>query len=269
MKTYEVLLEIAETDLKAAKCLYEAQLYPHAVFYLQQFTEKVIKSIGSFCLELTPEQLKREIGHLPIRIFILFLRKGFDELKTHKLQFESEPKTPVLNDLWKSINEAVRGYRLLEKYHENPDTIIKSELHNVLDQLQERTSTNILDSNTESKIDKLLLELLPMHYHAHLDHPRVVLKELILQLIDIISPLAFLILILPSNCVQDTRYPTNNATPFKKYNEESELIKSFNEIVEICRFILKNLPKLFVEFNKAEAVWKKLPTQELGITKES
>lgn len=46
MSFAETLFEIARTDLEAAKCLFEQELYPQAVFYLQQSVEKATKSFG-------------------------------------------------------------------------------------------------------------------------------------------------------------------------------------------------------------------------------
>lgn len=57
--------ELSKKDLSASKALYDAKLYPQAVFHMQQAVEKGVKSVGLLmCLAPpTTDVLVRDLGH--------------------------------------------------------------------------------------------------------------------------------------------------------------------------------------------------------------
>jgi len=61
------LIEVAESDFKAAKLLMNNKLYPHALFHVEQGFEKLLKGILVAMGLTEPKDLKREIGHLVVR----------------------------------------------------------------------------------------------------------------------------------------------------------------------------------------------------------
>ncbi len=64
MKLSKTLLEIAKKDLEAAKCLYEKELYPQAIFYLQQSVEKAAKSFAIMTNMIKEDEVKA-VWHYP------------------------------------------------------------------------------------------------------------------------------------------------------------------------------------------------------------
>jgi len=57
------LIEVAESDLKAAEVLLKSKIYPQAVFLIQQALEKAIKAVALDLGLITPEDAERELGH--------------------------------------------------------------------------------------------------------------------------------------------------------------------------------------------------------------
>lgn len=70
------LAKIGKADLRASKTLYDKELYPQGVFYLQQSVEKSVKAIGLLLSLVRPtkEDLMRDVGHATI-FGILIRRK--------------------------------------------------------------------------------------------------------------------------------------------------------------------------------------------------
>lgn len=69
------LLDIAETDLAAARTLHQAKLYGQAVFSLQQAVEKTVKAVGLATRAIEPNELQREVSHRTIKVYAAGLRK--------------------------------------------------------------------------------------------------------------------------------------------------------------------------------------------------
>lgn len=62
-------LVIAISDLKSSDILYKNELYPQAVYFLQQSVEKSCKYIGLTFNIIQVNELYRKVGHEPERIF--------------------------------------------------------------------------------------------------------------------------------------------------------------------------------------------------------
>jgi HEPN domain-containing protein len=69
MSFAETLFEIARTDLNAAKCLFDQEHYPQAVFYLQQSVEKATKSLA-IDFDIIKEEEVIKVGHDPLKVYI-------------------------------------------------------------------------------------------------------------------------------------------------------------------------------------------------------
>ena len=98
MKFAETLFEIAKKDLEAAKCLFERELYPQAVFYLQQSVEKATKSFGN----LSEDEAKEDIRHKSIKVYKKLLaeeRKRLENLEKAIEKFPELQKTKIVGNL--------------------------------------------------------------------------------------------------------------------------------------------------------------------------
>lgn len=80
MSMSEILLEMAKKDLEASHWLNEKELYPQAIFFLQQSVEKAAKAFGLMTNMVTEDELQA-IGHYPLRIHRRLLTKQRQKLK--------------------------------------------------------------------------------------------------------------------------------------------------------------------------------------------
>lgn len=76
------LLEIAQSDRRAALALYQANQLPQAVFSLQQAVEKAVKAIGLSTRAIAPTELHTAISHKAINVYAQALRKIIAFAKT-------------------------------------------------------------------------------------------------------------------------------------------------------------------------------------------
>lgn len=65
----DILLRLAEDDLRASRTLYEEKLYQISVFHLQQAVEKATKALGILLGRTDVGDLQTKISHKPSRIF--------------------------------------------------------------------------------------------------------------------------------------------------------------------------------------------------------
>jgi len=79
------LIEVAESDLKAAEVLLKSRMYPQAVFLIQQALEKAIKAVAIELEVITPEEARKDVGHYIVEKFVNYVIKDakriWDELQ--------------------------------------------------------------------------------------------------------------------------------------------------------------------------------------------
>ena len=66
----DTLLRLANDDLKTSRLTYERKLYPISVFHLQQSVEKAAKAFAVWSAPTDSANLKQEVGHNSVRVFI-------------------------------------------------------------------------------------------------------------------------------------------------------------------------------------------------------
>jgi len=91
MKFAETLFEIARNDLEASKCLFERELYPQAVFYLQQSIEKATKSFGLLNDVIKEDELKH-VSHNPLKVYKKSIEKQKKKIERIMDAIEKVPK---------------------------------------------------------------------------------------------------------------------------------------------------------------------------------
>lgn len=158
MNNSAVFLEIAKTDLKAAKCLYEQALYPQAVFSVQQAVEKMTKAFGSLSADMSLDIMKKEVGHKPFNVFLYTLQQF---VQSYKSQNEGIPTGSVIDDLQhdkmnfeSGVQQAVQVYKLLEKIDGLSSFVLAKQLQSVLKQIRD-TSGKQFDPDTDTFMDSV------------------------------------------------------------------------------------------------------------------
>jgi hypothetical protein len=124
------LLNIAERDLKASKCLCLDKLYPQALFYYQQSIEKAFKTIFYSLGLLSYKEMKEDISHNPLNIFVLISdEKSSNNIAKIKLNFPKIGETRFIDILSKSYSakseDVVRKSFQIPREIQNDDKGIK------------------------------------------------------------------------------------------------------------------------------------------------
>jgi len=262
MKNSVVFLEIAKTDLKAAKCLYKQTLYPQAVFSVQQAVEKMTKAFGSLSADMSLDIMKKEVGHKPFNVFLYTLQQF---VQSYKSQNEGIPTGSVIDDLQhdkmnfeSGVQQAVQVYKLLEKIDGLSSFVLAEQLQSVLRQIRD-TSGKQFDPDTDTFMDSVE-QFLKKQYKSNdkekIEYVCALLRKYMHDILLAIGPLAFLVLILPSQCIQNTRYPLDEINPLIFYTKEHPLIKSFDDIIEICYFVYEHMEDIFNMFSEFEKMEK-------------
>lgn len=153
MKFAETLFEIARNDLEASKCLFERELYPQAVFYLQQSVEKATKSFGLLNDVIKEEELKNVVGHNPLKVYKKSIENQEEKIERITDAIEKVPKlgeTKLIKDFnfrnyHKKIAESLTWFGSLDEVKEEILFIQKSELRSAIQELD----------NIESELESL------------------------------------------------------------------------------------------------------------------
>jgi len=261
MKDAEIFLEIAKEDLKAANCLYQDKLYPQAVFFLQQSIEKSAKSFGSLIADMPLDRLKK-VGHFPFKLFSrLFLQ--FAEAFKRKNGAALNGSIAYISQYYSdnSVSEMTKENQIWSKLLEREELspfILGTQIQKVLANI--RISHNEIELDAKAKdfiasLEDFLKQQCGENCSVSIDTLRSMLKIYLRNILQIIEPLAFLVLIMPGSCAQNTRYPSKKSNPLELYGKEHPIVKSFENIVEVCIFVfdhLANTHKIFEESEKSE-----------------
>ncbi|HEC79105.1 MAG TPA: HEPN domain-containing protein [candidate division WOR-3 bacterium] len=260
MKNTEIFLEIAKTDLKAAKCLYEARLYPQAIFFLQQSVEKMMKAFGSIDSDFSLDILKNKVGHKPFMVFVVSIKqfvKTFEEKSgvstsdTISGVFQQNP-----NDFMVQVKRYEKLYLRVGKIKGLSTFVLRTYLKKIVNQIRNPQFLSKSDHETEafiSSIEKFLKQKF-VGYSNQIDTMCSTLNKYLHNIANALGPLTFLILILPASCVQDTRYPTETSNPLDLYKFDHSLVKSFGEVTEICDFVIGRLGDFFTMYKEIDNI---------------
>lgn len=281
-------LNLAFDDLNSAKLLYEEQLYPQAVFHLQQAVEKAIKSLGLYIGIITEEQAKKEIGHKGL---ILFEKTtdhiGNSLVKIGKVVREhpelkqiTEITSYDFTDLERKSQEFTDKFRQISKETDRKKIISSEELHFAFEQLDELNhnlevvkkameKNPFSDEEINRKKQEYLKELQPLlrYFPDKKDEIEQNLDSLLNQLkskeflIGVILPIAeiscaalslYHLAIITQPHAMAARYPDGEFNPAEFYTEENPLIREFPQLMDHVYSPLSLLDKIYVTFPMEE-----------------
>ena len=138
----EKLIEIATDDLKAAKTLYDAKLYPQSVSSFQQSVEKLNKAFGLLSKNLELKELKNKVGHRTINIYQKIAKeqlKKFEGFKGLAKKYESFNELIPSNFINKEVRKSKKFLKTIKKLKDNPEEILKvsrEEISNLLKEIK-------------------------------------------------------------------------------------------------------------------------------------
>jgi len=173
----ETLFEIARKDLEAAKCLFERELYPQAVFYLQQSVEKANKSFAMLSgIIKEDEKESKAIGHDSMKVYKKSIKEQKEKLEKINEAFKKFPKLKEIKfmknlDVEKYYNGAVDLLATIKSLGKERESILfipKSDIRSVIREL-----------------DKLELEELDLKHMEFSKKDLNGIKESYIELLDV------------------------------------------------------------------------------------
>jgi HEPN domain-containing protein len=274
-------LNLAFDDLNSARLLYEEQIYPQAVFHLQQAVEKAIKSLGLYIGIITEEQAKKEIGHKGLVLF----EKTTDHLANSLLKIGkvirehpelkqiTEITTYDFTDLEKKSQEFSDKFHQILKETDRKKIISSEELHSVFNQLDELNrnleaikkgieKNPFTDEEINRKKQEYLDQLQPLfrYFPDKKDEIENNINSLLNQLknrdflIGVILPIAeiscaamslYHLTIITQPHAMTARYPDGEFNPAEFYTEQNPLIQEFPRLMDYIYQSLSLLDRVY------------------------
>ncbi|MFA5771470.1 MAG: HEPN domain-containing protein [Thermoplasmata archaeon] len=241
-----MFLEIAKVDFRAAKLLYGDRLYTQALFYLQQSSEKATKS---FCLmsRLLDTGEVKNVRHDAIKIFnkaFVKFKKEYDENMLSCAK-DLTKKMKVLEFINKFNNCYIKNFdeREYEPDKETIDIFIKK-----LDEIWSDAQASDTQRESAAKIFRELSYIVEEKKKEALKLSAE-LSSAPFNLEYIISSL-FVLSVVMHNVAVRARYPLIKSdspltkfgyNPIRYYDEENDIIKSFESLMGILERTLKSL----------------------------
>jgi len=269
MKMNVELLKIAEMDLKAAKVLHENELYPQSIFYFQQSVEKANKAFALMTKLVTEDQLLREIGHEPIRIYETALKKQKSKFEQFEEHLRDIPGFKEIN-LIKTINfkkkdliqfdTSLSDIKEIKQDRGELINVSSLEIHRILKEIEfnrkdcekqmRRISKIRVTESDWSKQKKNVIEfynVFSKYNPVQVEKEKKNLENISIEQVEeyikrylefiyfvksLSIPLYYLsIITLPHSTI--TRYPQNDSNPTKIYTKKLPIIKKLPELSEV------------------------------------
>jgi len=263
-QTAQRFLTIAQQDLKAARCLYDHEFYPQAVFYLEQSAEKGLKSFAIFAGMITEQEARRSISHQTMKIFSKTTTGFKDKIDTFNSNILSDPRLERMFDgignssqLSAQVNRTLGFIQTASK--ENVVTISKNEkrlrnymislkkLHQEYNDIQDLIQQFSISETEFRSFKKMLLNMIKRYFEEQPDEFKTVKKEMDEKLtydFYVKSMREYLLLLLPPIFIYSSffylsrllaphalsRYPEGDFDPSEFYNCELPLIQEFPQI---------------------------------------
>jgi len=155
------LLNIAEDDLKASRCLYSSKLYLQALFYYQQSVEKAFKTIFFSMGLLSYGEMKRDISHNPLNIFDMISDEEYSNkiarIKSNLPKIGETKFINMLSQYYSSLNEEiVKNFFQLSSEVESNEGEIKDVIKALNNYCKETTGIN--KEGKDSELYKNLID---------------------------------------------------------------------------------------------------------------
>ncbi len=249
MNTKHVLLDIAKSDLVAAKSLFKKKLYPQAVFYLEQSVEKATKSFGlhlqqaqedvkkffGLDLNVIGEKELKNIGHNSWEIYFN-IAKGFKN--NFPGLFKNFPKFDEDMDKSRSYLKQY-GYKIPDEGVEGIISILnnlETEIKRIkINKNEMEQSKNETGRNLQEGVNTLIEE-----------EPELI--ESIISLVICFIRLLFLSMLLcPHTTSSRYPYPKYKHNPLRLYTDKHPIIKRFDNLTQKTDEVLEVMSELFSE----------------------
>ena len=277
MKTHLVFLEIAKTDLRAAKCLFCEKLYPQSVFHLQQSIEKAVKSFGIWNKIISETEARNAVGHKAWKVYSKTLsgfKKKVVELekfletspRLKKVRFMKELKLAEMkNNLDNFQRMSLDEYGWDASFSKKELKNIIKEIDRLKAKLRRKIAVNV--NVSEKEIDDLKRRFYEFLDTLHEINPSIagkleksknevgkitprLMTDSLKALIEFLSrfivcsiSLFYLSLVFSPHAIR-TRYP-EDSSPLQVYNDKMPLVQMLGSFIRITKETLENLDYVY------------------------
>ncbi|MDX2190781.1 MAG: HEPN domain-containing protein [Bacteroidota bacterium] len=270
MGSFEIWLDIAESDLKASRILYENKQYRTSYFFFQQASEKANKAYALISNQLTDSQFE-DIGHKQFKI-----HRNLIEVQKRKVAFLLSNNIPELPfNKKRSKIDLNKQKEMLNEGVSYIDSLNNLDLVNI-----SSVELNKLINEIKKNIPKEIV--LPVNIGTHFEHSFQVLnewlnqidndkvaeyqkniselsnnkdlKEFLIKLFPIVlkkmGDISFVLIVLLSCAyitnqhVSKTRYPEQNHDPMSLYNKSLPAVKKQLDFMNFLEMAINKLRAL-------------------------
>ena len=264
------LIDLAVDDLDCASILYASRKYRNSFYFFQQAVEKANKAFGLHSGIISKEQLKKNIGHTPIKIYEQIVKLQHQKLTTFTNLFSKFPTTydwfeePINDDIQ---FEEFEGF--VKKFKGSNIAIISlAEIDHVLGQLyllqDERfRMPSVETENVVGVIGKFLVEasgippedrqnvlnVLQIQFTEDPSQFASLMKDICRMLNAIIFPIITFSVFaaLYNQHGVKPRYFDEGFDPIKTYNKKFPLIRRQSELMDVFQVALKKFKRLVTQ----------------------
>lgn len=265
------LYKISRSDLEASECLYNNKHYTQSLFYFQQAVEKANKSFFLHLEVIKPENLKKSIGHYPLKIYKMIMEKQKLQIEEYFRKTSSFPKArdTIFHKQVEQYKKALEnGLKMLDSFKYDLPSLIR-ELSSIKEpkkikltrRLKMRLKAEFLKSSKE------FVAFISSFQTSQAIKAREQLKKISTNdidkfpdtLIKFLNPMLFYMYAI--SCVLSTLYSTAVITlPHSTDTRYPNIEKNMSPLLVYKKklSIIKYLPYFFVLFKKALSLMPKL-----------
>jgi len=272
-ESVKIWIDIAKSDLKASKILYENKNFRTSYFFFQQSSEKSNKAFA-FLLEDFSEKEAKKILHDQLKPFKKRLIKQSEDFSVLKNLLKSIPVFPFPNGISESnlsgYEESILGTIHFIDSLKNIDLVRLSsnELNNFLYEIEKNLLLKIKPKKKpETQIKNLLEKISEWMGEFHTDEAQKAKEEILVfindelklkELVEIMTA-QFIPMLFELNFIFFTffycaivtiqhssraRYPENGVSPDDIYKKNLPIVKKQIEFMDYLELALKKLEKI-------------------------
>lgn len=140
--------------------LHDNELYPQSIFYVQQSVEKANKALALMANLMTEDQLLKDIGHEPIRIYEKTLKQQKSKFEQFEGHFKTIPGFKEINifkniDLKKDLIQFDKFFSDIKEIKQDRGALINLsslKIHRILKEIEVNRKDNEKQMRRISKI---------------------------------------------------------------------------------------------------------------------
>ncbi len=265
----DILIWTSKIDLKSSRTLYDQELYPQSIFYLEQSVEKITKAYAIILLGLDPKVAKDKITHKSPKTML----KKVDTFQ--EIHYEFKKNYHELNEIISDKNKEKICKMNLDDIESLlvavEETGKQLEIEIVFDQIREsKLIDNLIEimipiEISEKKVEKIKNEMF-----------KILRKKTSLEEMDRMIPALLYLSLITFPHAEFSRYPAlpedeANLSPVDYNEDEVDIIKFIEKICNITEECIVDFEIFLKEYEqlKGNEDLKDIIKKQIGLNHES